>query len=143
MERRAFALFAVVIGLLVGLLGNIFFYDKSIGLSFPIFIAVVILVVLAFSRPAGRHLNRRNLWPVIPILFFALMIAIRADWMILLLNIAAVLTLGALTLHYLVLKRPLDEATLPEQAEAALSAGITIIPAALVETSESWAVAAR
>jgi hypothetical protein len=139
MERRSFALLAVGVGLLVGLLGNIFFYNRLIGLSFPIFITIVVIVILALARPAGRVLNRRNLWPLLPLLFFAAMVAVRADWMVLLLNLAAVLTLGALGLHYLVLERSLDEDPLEVQAGAVFATGLMILPSALVETGHSWA----
>jgi hypothetical protein len=139
MERRTFAPLAVAAGLLVGFLGSIFFYGRSVGLSFPLFIAVLLIVVLALSRPAGRDLNYRNLWPIIPLLFFAAMIAIRDDWMIVMLNVGAVLSLGALALHYLSLQRPLDEATIPEQIGTVMQTGLMVVPSAFIEVGESWA----
>ena len=54
MQRRTLAIWFILLGLGVGLLGNVFFYAKPIGLSFPLFIGVVVLVVLAVSRPGPR-----------------------------------------------------------------------------------------
>jgi hypothetical protein len=139
MDRRAFAALAVAVGLLVGFLGSVFFYDQQIGLSFPLFMSLVTAVILAMSCPAGRRLNRRNLWPLIPLLFFAAMVSARDDWMVRMLNVMAVLSLGALTLHYLIVEQPLDEDSFAAQAGSMVQAGVMVVPAALIEAGQSWA----
>src|SRR5690606_31024088 len=128
MDRRAFAALAVAVGLLVGFLGSVFFYDQQIGLSFPLFMSLVTAVILAMSCPAGRRLNRRNLWPLIPLLFFAAMVSARDDWMVRMLNVMAVLSLGALTLHYLIVEQPLDEDSFAAQAGSMVQAGVMVVP---------------
>ncbi|MBC6936633.1 MAG: DUF4173 domain-containing protein [Chloroflexi bacterium] len=137
MERRTFAIWAVGIGLVLGILGNVFFYGRVIGLSFPLFTVLSVIAVLA-ARPAKQPLSRRNLWPLIPLLFFAAMVAVRADGLINLLNILAVLSLGGLTLFYLPLARALDEDSLLEQVGHTLEAGLELPPHAGREARFAW-----
>lgn len=138
MDRRTFAIWALLAGLGLGLLGNILFYGRSLGISFPLFIFVLIVVVLALTTPAGVKIRWRNLWPLIPVMFFAVMVAVRADTNLNLWNSAAVLALGGLALYYLPLAEPLDEASLVDQGRAVLEAGIMTFPSALVETADAW-----
>jgi len=138
MQRRTLATWIVVLGLLIGLLGNIFFYGKDIGLSFPLFIITSIVVTLAASRPAQTPVNRRNLWLLVPVLFFAIMVAVREETTISLLNMTAALSLSALALHYLSIKERVDEATLPQQIGAVFTSGLYAVFGALPEVSDSW-----
>ncbi len=128
MERRTFAVYAVLVGLLVGLLGNIMFYQKAIGLSFPLFMLIVVGVILVSSRPAGQKLRPRNLWPFIPLLFFALMVVVRADSQITVLNFVAVMALGGLTLFNLPLERNIDELPFVEHILSTLEAWTNLLP---------------
>jgi Domain of unknown function (DUF4173) len=139
MQRRTLATWIVLLGLIIGLLGNIFFYGKNIGLSFPLFIIMSIAVTLAASRPAQTPVNRRNLWLLVPVIFFALMVAVREDTTITFLNVAAGLSLAALALHYLSIKERLDEATLPQQIGAVLTSGMYAIFGGFPEVSDAWA----
>jgi hypothetical protein len=139
MPRKTLALWLVLIGLGLGVLGNLFFYQKELGLSFLLFVGVVVLVVLAASRPAQTPVNRRNLWPIIPLLIFAGMVAVHTAPSLMALNIAAALTLGALGLHYLPLDRPLDEAPLEEHVAGVLQTGIFAAFAAIPEVGGAWA----
>src|SRR5262245_3192806 len=111
MNRRSFAVLTVLLGLLVGWLGNVLFYNKLIGLSVPlftlIFLGAIFIAGRALHFPWRRSLLR-NLWPVIPLVFFAGMVAVRADSQIIGLDILAALSLAGLTLHYLPMEYPLD-----------------------------------
>ncbi|MBI5669956.1 MAG: DUF4173 domain-containing protein [Chloroflexi bacterium] len=138
MERRAFAVWAVGVGLVLGVLGNIFFYGRVIGLSFPVFVALSTVAVLASSRPARQKLRLRNLWPLLPMLFFAIMVAVRADELISFLNVMAVLALGGLVLYYLPLFRPLDEDSLSEHVMNTIEAGLSLPSHAAGELRYSW-----
>ena len=66
------------------------------------------------------------------------MVAVRADQTMGLLNMGAVLTLGALGLHYLAAQQPLDEATVGQQAAAVLETSILLPFAAMPEVADSW-----
>ncbi|MBZ0289158.1 MAG: DUF4407 domain-containing protein, partial [Anaerolineae bacterium] len=139
MERRTFAALALGTGLLVGALATLFFYGKQFGLSVPVFVLIVSALILLLSRPAGRALNRRNLWPLAPILFFAVMTAVRDDWMILWLNLGAILALGALLLHYVSLPRALDTDSFAQQTGGVLQTSFLVLPYAVGESAEAWA----
>ncbi len=138
MQRRTFAVIAVAAGLGLGAVGDLLFYGKQIGVSFPIFVILSLIVVLALTGPAGQRLRMRNLWPVIPILFFAIMVAIRADWQIVTLDVMAVTALGGLVLHYLPLSRPMDEDSLAQHSIGVIETGFMIVPSAMVEAADSW-----
>jgi hypothetical protein len=143
MERKAFAVWLLLTGALLGLLGDIFFYGKGIGLSFPLFVLVVMGVVLASGWRVQKLLNHplisfRNLWPLIPLGFFALMVAVRGDSFITFLNLVAVLMLGGLVMHYLPLSDHIDDAPLTHHARGVLESGIYLIPGALFEVVDSW-----
>ena len=76
MHGRLFSAWLVGAGLLLGVWGMIVFYGHMIGLSFPLFIGALIGTVLAFN--ARQPSMRRNLWLVVPMLFFAIMVAVLA-----------------------------------------------------------------
>jgi F0F1-type ATP synthase assembly protein I len=128
--RVSSAVWAVGVGLLVGWLGSIFFLDKLIGLSYPLFIAVLILAGLATMLRANVPAHARNLWLVLPILFFAAMFAVRADVATGNLNLLLSLGLGALWLHFLPRKQTVDESTAAEQFNGAVEAALStsVIP---------------
>lgn len=138
MERRAFAVWTVGIGLVLGILGNIFFYGRIVGLSFPVFVVIAAVALLASSRPARQTLRPRNLWPLLPMLFFAIMVAVRADELISFLNVMAVLALGGLVLYYLPLARPLDEDSFSEHTVNTITAGFALLPYASGEYGQAW-----
>lgn len=138
MPRKTLAIWIILLGMALGLLGNLLFYQKTLGISFPLFIFTAVLVTLAATRPAQTPVKWRNLWPVIPLLFFAGMVAVRDEGAIIGLNIMAVLALGGLTLHYLPLNKPLDEAPLVEHITSVLEAGIFAVFGALPEVWDSW-----
>ncbi len=139
MERRAFAVITVGAGLIMGLLGNILFFDRLIGISFPFYIILAVALVLLLARPARQPISVRNLWLLIPLAFFAIMVAFRADDLIVALNITAVLSLGAVGLYYVPLKRHLDTEPLAAYPKALIETGFMTIPSAVIEGAEAWA----
>lgn len=140
MDRKTFAVYTLVIGALVGVIGDVLFYGKTVGVSFPLFMLIAIVVVLASGGVARQPLRLRNLWVLAPALFFAGMVAVRADWGILSLNVIAALALGALALHYLPLSERIDLAAVGEQLLAVLDASFGSLVAPIFETfdSASW-----
>lgn len=139
MERRTFSALAVGAGLVVGVIGTLFFYRKLIGISFLLFTLVALAALFLLARPVGRSIQRRNLWPLIPLLIFAAMIAIRADPLVTSLNALAALALGGLVLHYFSLPRPVDEESFMEQLGSVVAVGVMVLPLGLSESVESWA----
>src|SRR5258705_4218564 len=89
------ALTAIVIGLWASLL----FIGHPLGLSFPVFVFTIVaalfwLAALERLRPAWR-----NVWLVGPVLYFAVMVAVRAETVITLINMWLVLGLSVLVAH--------------------------------------------
>lgn len=136
--RQAFAIRALVAGTAVGLIGNILFYNKLVGLSFPIFTLIVTGAVLFMSFWVGLRLHWRTLWPLLPLLFFAVMVAIRADVLVQSLNVMSVLALGGLVLYFLPSERHLDLTPFAEQVWGVIEAGLSVIPAGIENLLASW-----
>lgn len=137
MQRRTLSVLFVGLGLLIGFVGNILFRDKLIGLSFPLFIITSIGVVLAATRPAQTRVNWRNLWLLIPVVFFAVMVAVRADMSITSVNIMAVLMLAALALYFLPLRQAVDLSSLGEHFQALIESSLITTFGAIGEVTES------
>lgn len=138
MERRSFAVVTLGTGLMMGLLGNIFFFNRMVGISFPIYILLAVALVLILSRPAGQAIHRRNLWLLLPLAFFAVMIAVRADQLITVLDVTAVLTLGAVGLYYFPLTQNIDTEPLAAYPKAIIETGFMVPAYAVTESVESW-----
>ena len=84
-------LLLVAIGL--GGLANFLFYDKNPGVSVLLFVALLLLTLFGLARLEKVSLAYRNLWLIVPLLFFATMIFVRANPTLTLLNGLAVLVL--------------------------------------------------
>lgn len=131
MSRTSFVILAIAAALVVGVVGDVtLFHTSALGLGMPFFVLVLVAAVLITGRLARVKINRRNLWVLIPLVFFALMIALRADWNINAVNAGAVLAIGAIGLFYLYSPHVIDEDALIQHSGAALegSAGTTFMP---------------
>jgi hypothetical protein len=137
--------FAVIVGLIVGLIGNALFFGSSIGINFPLFVAVCVGAALLALRAARQPIQRNNLFLLAPLAFFALMVAIRADTLITMLNGMAVITLGALFVYYAPLRRTFDVESFGQQVSASIETALTTTFAPLLEmnTFIKWMRAVR
>ncbi len=135
MNRQQLAAQIIIVGLLLGIFGNILFHPyltddfdfdliPILGIGFPIFVTTVIGAGFLLARRYRVPLGLRRIWLVVPILFFAMMVAVRGDWVIMVVNIMAVFALGGLLLHYLPKKHYLDEATTVEYSLSLIVAGV-------------------
>jgi hypothetical protein len=129
------------VALVLGWGADRLFYDQWPGLAVPLYVALLLGALALLARLEGAPLARRNLWIVPPLLFFALMIAVRANEFLTALNFMAVVLLLALVasfalagrLHHLgVMGYPL--ATLQVLLEAALRPA----PALWAVLREGW-----
>ena len=85
----------LALALAVGLAADILFYRQSLGLSAPLFGALVVgglLLALASEARAGRQMWR-NVWLAVPTLFFATMIFLRDEPGLTFMNLVATLLL--------------------------------------------------
>jgi len=138
MDKQRLAIIAVVMGLGAGWAANLMFYERMIGLSFPLFVGLALILLFAFARIAGEPSQRRNLWVIIPLVFFAVMVAVRADLLITSLNIMAALWLGLTLLYYRQNEQALDETSLPTQAKVVINTGLDILVEPTGQVSEVW-----
>jgi hypothetical protein len=139
-SRMAFIGFALTAGLLIGLVGNVLFYGKQIGVSFPIFVALcsgAALIAVRIRRLPTQSINHLLL---LPLMFFAIMIAVRADGTVSGLNLLAVAWLGAMAIYYLPLRRRFDLESWGTHAAAVLHTGVVtpVIPLVEADTAISW-----
>jgi hypothetical protein len=129
------ALTAVVLGLLVELL----FDGKPLGISFPLFTAIALGAMALLAGVERRQKAGANLWLVAPIFFFAAMVCLRDNASLVMLDVAATLLL-ALTLAYAFAERPITQLGLIDHAMVPLKAAALSLA---VYAGGSVAVAAR
>ena len=106
-------------GLAIGLIFNWLFYGKPLGISLLVFVVILLVALVVFSRMERLTAVRRNLWLVVPLLFFAAMAFVRANPFLTLLNVAAALVLLAYVVFYYAAGR----------VEAASLLGALVLPA--------------
>lgn len=86
----------ILLALLLGFGVDFFFYDKPLGISFPLFIALaaIVLIALAFAERVRPALASMGL--LLPMAGLATMVFVRAEPLTTFVNVAVVLALGAL-----------------------------------------------
>lgn len=89
------ALRVLLPSLLLGWTADALFYKRALGLSVPLFVALTLLTLFWLARQERVTSIRRNLWPIVPALFFAAMVAVHANPLLTGLNLLAT---GALLL---------------------------------------------
>ena len=80
-------------GLALGWSVDLLFYGKQVGVSLLIFVLLLLAVLWQIGRGEGVTAVRRNLWLIIPLLFFAGMAMLRANAFLTALNVLAVLAI--------------------------------------------------
>lgn len=70
----------------LGWLADYLFWDKSVGISFPIFIALTLGLGFWLARQDEVAAHPRSLWLLVPIAFFALVSILRAEQMTVILS---------------------------------------------------------
>lgn len=87
-------------GLGLGMVFDVLFYGKMPGISVPLFVGCVVGVLVWLGQEEDVQPRMRNLWLLLPLFFFALMVYFRADGFLTLLNLCAVLGLLALLTYF-------------------------------------------
>lgn len=95
--KRAAAIVAASLGF--GLAFDIFFFDQLPGISFPLYILLVLAGVFVSARYFKRHIPQHAVLLMLPLLFFSGMVAVRASGFITFLNFAMSCYLLALMLY--------------------------------------------
>lgn len=86
--------------LALGAAGDLLFYGQRAGLSVLLFVLLLLGVGVALGRMERVRVQRANLWLVIPLLFFAAMIGVRANSVLTSLNGALVAGLLGLLAYF-------------------------------------------
>lgn len=84
----------------LGVIGDLLFFKQAEGINVPIFTVLLVgSLLVAFRVEPAAPMLRRNLWLIIPTLFFALMTCLRAEGGLTFMNaVATLLLLGVLTM---------------------------------------------
>lgn len=77
------------VSLVLGLFFDYLFYGKFPGLSFSLYVILVIAGLFALAAFFKQKINRQAVWLLAPILFFSAMVFIRSSYLLTFLNIAA------------------------------------------------------
>jgi hypothetical protein len=80
---------ALAIGIALGVLATALIYGHAIGLGFTLYVVANLVALVLHARLQKVQLVYRNLVLVVPVLFFAAMLAIRADTFLTFLNLGA------------------------------------------------------
>ncbi|HEX9986998.1 MAG TPA: DUF4173 domain-containing protein [Chloroflexia bacterium] len=82
--------------LALGWVTDLLFYGNRLGVSVPIFLLFLLGALFMLGRVESVQLKHRNLWLLAPLVFFAAMVAVRANEMLTFANVTAVIVLLAL-----------------------------------------------
>ncbi len=98
MENTQYTPFAkagviTAVSLFLGILFNYFFFEKAPGISFPIYIALIIGGLFTIAGIFKKRLSKQVLWLLIPLMFFSIMVFVRASFLLTFLNIVSSLLL--------------------------------------------------
>lgn len=104
LSRLKYPLLVAGTGLLVGLLIDLMTYDQPLGISVPIGFALLVIAMLALAIREDVPIRVANLWLIVPLLFLAIMMAVRAEPLLRFLNF-----MGAFALLLLLANRLTDE----------------------------------
>src|SRR3989344_3436559 len=83
----------VGVSLFFGLLFDYFFYDKFPGITFPLYIILVVVGLFAIARFFKKQISKEVFWLLAPLMFFSAMVFVRSSDLLTFLNIVASLLL--------------------------------------------------
>ena len=139
MAKDVFGVWTVFVSLIVGFICMVMFYGHDVGISYPLFVGLLMTTVIGSGWYAQHQMNGRNMWLLVPALGFAVMVAVRADEWLTFWNVTVSLTLSALALHYIGIKIPFDLTSTFEQFGVLISASLrTTIFEPFVALLQSW-----
>lgn len=78
-KNPALPKYLLLVCLAFGVIFDLLFWGKPLGISFPLFTLLLVVGGLLFARQAGVKPAPRSLWLLAPLAFFALMFIFRAE----------------------------------------------------------------
>ncbi len=139
MNRRSLAIWIVLFGILVGIVGDIVFYEKMIGLSVPLFTAAATAALLLLGWIYWRSLPWRNLWLLLPLLFFAAMVAVLDSGSVTIFNLLALLALAGLVLYYLPGSQFIDRSSVAQHLVGIIASSFATVVSPVAVLFHFWA----
>jgi hypothetical protein len=100
MTRIKLPSFTLLVALALGWSVDLFFYGKALGISVPLFVLLLIIALFGLSRLEGVRPAWCNLWLLVPLIFFATMVFVRANPFVTFLNVVVCLVLLGLVAHF-------------------------------------------
>ena len=86
----------ILLALLLGLAVDFLFFDKPLGLSFPIFIFLCVSILISLAVAERAHPAFSSLWLFFPMVGFSIMVFVRAEPLTTFVNVCLALALGVL-----------------------------------------------
>ena len=77
------------ISVLLGILFDYFFYDKGLGIAFPLYILLIVFGLFGISYVYRKRIKKDALLLLIPLFFFSIMTAVRSSELLTFLNVVA------------------------------------------------------
>jgi len=102
---------------LLGVFGNILFYGKQLGISYPLFTVIFLIIFFAYLKSLHLEWQKPGLWLLLPLLFLSASFAFYTNETLLILNFLAIpfllvaqtlLTAGANRYHWFDIRFMLD-----------------------------------
>lgn len=81
------------VSLVLGLLFDFFFYGKVPGISFPLYVVLIMVGLFTIAFFFKKKINKEVFWLLAPLIFFSAMVFVRASETLIVFNIAASLSL--------------------------------------------------
>ncbi len=81
------------VSLVLGLLFNYFFFEKTPGIAFPIFIGLILVGLFIIASHLKKQINKQVFWLILPVVFFSGMVFVRSSPLLTFLNIVTCLFL--------------------------------------------------
>jgi hypothetical protein len=92
--------YVLIAAFTLGWFADLLFYGKDLGISAIIFVLLVLATLYLLSKQEDVRPARRNLWLMLPTLFFAGMVSLHANFFLSALNVLAVITLLGLVAYF-------------------------------------------
>ena len=96
----------LLVALALGWSVDLLFYGKFLGLSFPLFVLLLMIALFGLGWLEGVRPAWRNSWLLAPLIFFAGMVLVRANPFVTFLNVSASLALLGLIAHFYAAGQP-------------------------------------
>jgi hypothetical protein len=100
MTRIKLPSLTLLVALALGWSVDLFFYGKALGISVPLFVLLLVIAFFGLSWLEGVRPAWCNLWLLVPLIFFATMVFVRANPFVTFLNVRVSLLLLGLIAHF-------------------------------------------